>query len=190
MKRSELKQIIRKIVEEMVLYHGTVLHQTDPKFEKFEKRTGYRGNALIGNHEVTSEWFFVTDDQDLAKKYASPKWDDIISKTKDFKYKKVILNVDIDESKLKVLDLTTDDYEEVLEDKVGYSLYDEYGYYPPEQTQLWELLDSVEISNLIKSKGFDCVKLLEDLGSISGISYAIDIDKQHDVIRNITEDGR
>lgn len=169
---------------EKTYYHGTILPKTNLNIDKFVSKKGYRGNAFLGNREVQSKWIFFTDDNDLAYEFGSSKID-IYHDKGDFSHKVTVLNYDIDESKLNILDLTTEDYENKLED-IGIKLWIEYGYGMYSIDSMWQLLDDEEFSNIIYNNGFNSVKIIENLSSsYQGTSLAIHTDVVNDIIKKI-----
>jgi hypothetical protein len=180
-----LSKIIQSKLRESVYYHGTVLPNTNPTIDKFKATTGYRFNPFIGTQrEVKSPWTFFTNDYDLAQRYGASKAEGMYYDKRDFSHKHVVLKYEINESDLNILDLTTDDYETVLE-KIGIKLWDIYGMGMYEQEQMWRLLDDEELSDKILKAGFDAVKLFESPTGEMGTSLAIHLDIVNDVIKQI-----
>jgi hypothetical protein len=166
---------------ENIYYHGTTLPKTSPDIDKFRSETGYRGNTMLGsNRKVKSPWVFFTDDSDMARKYGETKTEYLYHDKGDFTNKTVVLKYDIDETLLKILDLTTKDYELNLKN-IGIDLIELYGIGMFKIDDMWDLLDDDEISNTIIENGYDAVKLVEN----NGTSLAIHINKVNDIINKL-----
>lgn len=175
------------VIEENTLYHSTTLYK-DQSFTSFEKRKAFRSGMMGVVETIPPEWVFLTEDFELAKQFGSAKTEDIVSRTRDRNHKTAILKVDVNLNSLNILDLSTDDFEDILEDQIGLNLWEYYdngwSYDDPQKEQMWSLLDDLTISNLIKKRGFNCVKLYEHVSSsYHGITYAVDIDKQDRLLK-------
>jgi len=181
-----MKELIKKLLKEGIYYHGTTLPKDNTTIDKFINKTGIRSNAFIGyTREVNSLWTFFTDSVDLARKFGSSKTDFYHDKA-NFKYKTVILKYEIDENKLNILDLTTEDYEFKLE-KIGINLIKIYGIGMYDIEMMWELLDEDEYTNIIVNAGFNAVKLIENIGeNYKGVSLAILTKIVNNVIKPLT----
>lgn len=164
-----------KILSEGVYYHGTTLHRDNPDIDAFKITAGQRSNPLVGlTREVYSPWVFFTDDEDVAEMYGSAKTDGIYHSRGDFSHKTVVLKYRINESRLNILDLTTEDYEFKLQN-IGIDPIKWFGMGMYEQDQMWELLDDNEMSDKIIQSGYNAVKLIESDVSYSAESLAIHI---------------
>lgn len=175
----------KQLVNESIYYHGTTLPKSNPKIDSFKTKTGFRSNSMTGlKREVNSPWIFFTDDYNLAQKFGSAKTDGLYQDKGDFSHKTVVLEYDIDESKLNILDLTMGDFIEKIQKIVDSDILSNYygsmvAFYDIEIEDTWELLDNNIISNIIIKNGFDSVKLIEN----GGKSLAIHISKVNTVIK-------
>lgn len=177
---KHIKTSIKDYLKEGTYYHGTPLPKDNPTIDKFVSKKGYRSNAYTGLREVKSPWIFFTENESMARTYGAEKTDGLYHDKGNFNYTNFVLTYQIDESKLNILDLAKDNYEFVLED-IDIKLYEYFGMGMYEQEDMWELLDDEEISKHIVEKGFDSVKLIENIGSYSGTSLAIHISKVNNV---------
>ena len=175
----------KRLVNESIYYHGTVLPKSNPNIDKFKSKVGYRGNQMMGiSREVNSPWVFFTDSYDLARQFGSAKTDGLYHDKGDFSHQTVVLKYEINESDLSILDLTTNDYEFKLEE-IGIKLWELYGVGMYKQDEMWDLLDDEEISNVIIKSGINAVKLIENGTGYNGKSLAIHISKVNNVIKKI-----
>jgi hypothetical protein len=148
------------ILEENIktYYHGTSTVDGKP-FDKFIKSKGAR-TSISGVNEVEVDWSFFTEDKELAMKFARAKQDYYDDQGK--KTKPIVIEVNIDLSNMKVLDLSNDEYEDELariDSKIApYNYYGIGNYF---QTQMWEWLEDKYTSDIIINNGVNVVKLLE-----------------------------
>jgi hypothetical protein len=182
---ASLVKNFKEFVNESIYYHGTTLPKSNPKIDSFKTKTGFRSNSMTGlKRLVNSPWIFFTDDYHLAQKFGSAKTAGLYHDKGDFSHKTVVLEYDIDESKLNILDLTMGDFIEKIEKIVDSDILNNYygsmvAFYDIEIEDTWELLDDNIISNIIIKKGFDSVKLIES----GGKSLAIHISKVNTVVK-------
>lgn len=188
---EDIRKLIGKVknfkqfVNESTYYHGTTLPKQNPNIDSFKTKTGFRSNPMSGiKREVNSPWVFFTNDYDLAKKFGSAKTDGLYHNKGDFSHQTVVLKYDINESKLNILDLTTNDFIEKIEKYVDSDILSNYygsmvAFYDIDIEDVWELLDENKISDIIIKNGFDSVKLIEN----GGKSLAIHISKVNKVIK-------
>ena len=172
-------------MNETIYYHGTTLPKSNPNINNFKTKKGYRHNSMTGlSREVKSPWVFFTDDFHLAQKFGAAKTDGLYHDKGDFSYKTVVLKCQIDESKLKILDLSNNDYitkiEKIIDNNLLIKMYGSVqAFYDIDIDDTWELLDDVEISNSIMKSGFNSIKLIEN----GGKSLAININVVNDVVK-------
>lgn len=188
-------------------YHGTSIPIGDNIFNKFQRNKGIRVYGIVNQtYDVISSWIFLSDNLNIAKKFAYSKSD--YNNQRKRTHTNSVITTEIDTKKLKTLDLTVEEDSDIEEELIrigltdmelyniemdenefysvpksyGMSIYSYWGL-GWEKDQLWKLLDNENISIKIKKAGYNSVKLLEPDGN--GISLAIDIDKQEDLIKII-----
>ena len=145
-------------------YHGTSLPKSEPDFTTAnkDKGVGVRSNAFMGtSREQKSPFFFITSERDVANDFSQAKkeyYNDELKPKENHTSR--IIPFKFDEKNSKVLDLTKDNYEFVLQD-IGESPIDFFGMGMYEQDQMWEMLDEPKFAEKLKSLGYDAVKFIE-----------------------------
>lgn len=171
-----IKKLIRENIGTKIMYHGTALPINNFNFEKFLKVKGYSSSTFLGVTEEERFFGFITPNKEMAIEYANHT---IESKPKN--YKKALIVVYVDFSKLNIIDLSNEETFEDNLNKIGFKLWDSgYGY---GVNDMWKLLDEPEIVKLIKNAGFNSVKLIEDSVGIIGISYGILLDEINECVK-------
>ena len=155
---------VKKIAKGTTYFHGTSLPRSESDFTKIDtsKGRGVRSNAFMGTfREQKSPFFFITSEESVANDFANAKRDFFNDETKPKeKHTSRIIPFAFNEKDAKVLDLTGQDYEFVLED-IGFSPIDFFGMGMYEQDQMWEMLDAPEFAEKLKELGYDAVKYVE-----------------------------
>ena len=155
--------VINKIIGDEY-YHGTSLPKSEPDFTTAnkDKGVGVRSNAFMGtSREQKSPFFFITSERDVANDFAQAKKEYHDDKVKpNEKHTSRIIPFKFNEKNSKILDLTKDDYEFVLQE-IGESPIDFFGMGMYEQDQMWEMLDEPKFAEKLKSLGYDAVKFIE-----------------------------
>lgn len=155
---------VKNIAKGTTYFHGTSLPKSEKDFTRFdiEKGRGVRSNAFMGTfREQKSPFFFITSEESVANDFANAKRDFFNDEIKPKeKHTSRIIPFTFNEKDAKVLDLTGQDYEFVLED-IGFSPIDFFGMGMYEQDQMWEMLDTPEFASKLKDLGYDAVKYIE-----------------------------
>jgi hypothetical protein len=156
---ENINKFLGESVDSEKFYHGSAIKKTET-FKEFDKKSFGYTNSMGRNQKIVREFIFLTNDKELADKFAIARKNSLEDQSGRLDFKKVILSVNVKKSKLKVLDLTDDEYEFNLQ-KIGIDPVEEFGMGMYDQTDMWTLLDDPAMVKIIKEHGFNAIELLE-----------------------------